>query len=69
MWADKLKVFFEPGSVAVIGASSSPTKLGYAVLKNLAEGGYMQRRIVNPTSPTGRHDSWQRSQRPSRASE
>jgi hypothetical protein len=30
-----LKAFFEPASVAVIGASTHPKKLGYAVLKNL----------------------------------
>jgi acyl-CoA synthetase (NDP forming) len=29
----ELKPFFDPGSVAVIGASSNTTKLGYAVLK------------------------------------
>jgi acetyltransferase len=35
-----LKQFFRPGSVAVIGASTSPEKLGHAVLRNLVEGGY-----------------------------
>jgi len=32
--------FFEPNSVAVIGASRDPEKLGFAVLNNLQEGGY-----------------------------
>lgn len=32
-----LKAFFEPASVAVIGASTDPTKLGHAVLRNLVE--------------------------------
>lgn len=35
-----LKNFFEPGSIAVIGASTNPKKLGYAVVKNLVEGGF-----------------------------
>jgi len=46
-----LKPFFEPSSVAVIGASSNPTKLGYAVLRNLVEGGYAQRGRVYPINP------------------
>jgi acetyltransferase len=32
--------FFQPSSVAVIGASRDPEKLGFAVLNNLIEGGY-----------------------------
>jgi acetyltransferase len=35
-----LDAFFRPQSVAVIGASRDPEKLGYAVLANLKEGGY-----------------------------
>jgi acetyl coenzyme A synthetase (ADP forming)-like protein len=35
-----LKSFFEPKSVAVIGASTDPEKLGHAVVKNLVDGGY-----------------------------
>ena len=35
-----LDSFFKPDSVAVIGASRDPEKLGYAVLANLIEGGY-----------------------------
>ena len=49
-----LELLFEPASVAVIGASPSPTKLGYAVLKNLVEGGYMQQGIVYPINPTAK---------------
>lgn len=45
-----LKPFFEPDSVAVIGASTDPKKLGYAVLENLVEGGY--RGTVYPINPT-----------------
>jgi acetyltransferase len=46
-----LKPFFEPSSVAVIGASRDPDKLGYAVLKNLVEGGYAERGTVYPINP------------------
>jgi acetate---CoA ligase (ADP-forming) len=46
-----LEVFFEPASVAVIGASSKPGKLGYAVLQNLVEGGYLERGPVYPINP------------------
>lgn len=46
-----LKPFFQPDSVAVIGASSNPSKLGHAVLKNLVDGGYAQRGMVYPINP------------------
>jgi len=51
MRSKNLKAFFEPASVAVIGASSSPTKLGYAVLQNLVESGYTRRGVVYPINP------------------
>jgi acetyl coenzyme A synthetase (ADP forming)-like protein len=35
-----LETFFNPQSVAVVGASRDPEKLGYSVLANLKEGGY-----------------------------
>ncbi len=41
--------FFRPDSVAVIGASRDPEKLGYAVLNNLKDGGYKGRLYpINP---------------------
>jgi acetyltransferase len=44
-----LNNFFQPDSVAVIGASRDPEKLGYAVLNNLIEGGYGGRLYpINP---------------------
>jgi acetyl coenzyme A synthetase (ADP forming)-like protein len=46
-----LKAFFEPASVAVIGASANPDKLGYAVLNNLLEGDYARRGKVYPINP------------------
>ena len=35
-----LDTFFSPQSVAVVGASREPEKLGYSVLANIQEGGY-----------------------------
>ena len=37
---DNLSYFFEPRSVAVIGASSNPGKLSYGILKNISQYGY-----------------------------
>ncbi len=37
---NQLIYFFRPSSVAVIGASRDPEKLGYAVLANLKDGGF-----------------------------
>ncbi len=48
-----LDAFFQPDSVAVIGASSNPGKLGHAVLKNLVEGGYAQKGKIYPINPGG----------------
>jgi acetate---CoA ligase (ADP-forming) len=45
--------FFHPASVAVIGASESPEKLGHEILKNLAEGGFPGALYpINPKSPS-----------------
>lgn len=46
-----LDTFFNPQSVAVIGASTNPEKLGYAVVKNLLEGGYSGKGKVFPINP------------------
>ncbi|MEJ2758672.1 MAG: CoA-binding protein, partial [Anaerolineales bacterium] len=46
-----LSFFFNPKSVAVIGASSNPEKLGHAVLRNLIESGYTQKGKVYPINP------------------
>ena len=43
-----LNSFFEPKSVAVIGASTNPVKLGHAVLKNLVDGGYAKNGKIFP---------------------
>ncbi|MCJ7702833.1 MAG: CoA-binding protein, partial [Anaerolineales bacterium] len=46
-----LKAFFEPASVAVVGASTDPAKLGYSVLQNLVEGGFAQHGKIYPINP------------------
>jgi acetate---CoA ligase (ADP-forming) len=46
-----LSAFFEPKSVAVIGASTNPEKLGHSVVKNLVEGGYSDKGRVYPINP------------------
>ena len=35
-----VKALFEPRSVAVVGASRHPGKIGYEILKNLIEYGF-----------------------------
>jgi acetyltransferase len=47
-----LQSFFTPRSIAVIGASTNPDKLGYAVLDNLVNGGFQSDgRAVYPINP------------------
>jgi acetyl coenzyme A synthetase (ADP forming)-like protein len=47
-----LECFFTPKSVAVIGASTNPKKLGHAVLDNLVHGGFLNKtRRVYPINP------------------
>ncbi|MCM8820530.1 MAG: acetate--CoA ligase [Candidatus Omnitrophica bacterium] len=45
-----LKRFFTPESVAVIGASKHPDKLGFKILKNVIDGGYKGK--VYPVNPS-----------------
>ena len=48
-----LKYFFRPESVAVVGASTSPGKVGYDILRNLLKFGYKGRVYpVNPKAKT-----------------
>ncbi len=44
-----LKEFFEPSSVAVIGASGNPEKVGHMILKNIVDAGYAGQ--VFPVNP------------------
>ncbi len=46
-----LDPLFNPASVAVVGASSNPAKLGFHVMKSLIQGGYRGRILpVNPSA-------------------
>ena len=47
----EIKRLFEPESVAVIGASATPGKIGYSVVRNLKNGGYGGK--VYPINPKG----------------
>jgi acyl-CoA synthetase (NDP forming) len=48
---ENLKVLFNPNTVAVIGASENPGKLGFHVMKSLTGGGFEGRIVpVNPNS-------------------
>jgi len=44
-----LQSFFEPKSIAIIGASKKPGKIGYEILKNIVEGGYTGK--IFPVNP------------------
>lgn len=46
--SSNLNHFFKPNSVAVIGASSDPNKLGHAVVNNLIEVGYLENGNIFP---------------------
>ncbi|MBN1217496.1 MAG: acetate--CoA ligase family protein [Anaerolineae bacterium] len=47
----KITRLFEPRTVAVIGASSNPNKIGYTIVKNIVQGGYSGH--VYPVNPKG----------------
>lgn len=44
-----IKDFFEPKSVAIIGASAHPEKIGFAITKNVIDGGYQGK--IYPINP------------------
>ncbi|NOZ75446.1 MAG: hypothetical protein GXO90_08770, partial [FCB group bacterium] len=46
-----IKYLFEPRSIAIIGASSVPTKIGYKILQNIVEVGYQGK--IFPVNPKG----------------
>ncbi|MEG6552651.1 CoA-binding protein, partial [Desulfocurvibacter africanus] len=46
-----LQALFSPQSVAVIGASATPGKIGHTVLKNMIDAGFPGRLI--PVNPKG----------------
>ena len=47
----KIKHLFEPRSVAIIGASSTPNKIGYTIVRNIVQSGYQGK--VYPVNPKG----------------
>lgn len=49
--ADMLEKLFAPNSIAVIGASKTPGKVGYDILKNLVKSGFAG--PVIPVNPSG----------------
>jgi acyl-CoA synthetase (NDP forming) len=46
-----IKLLFEPRSIAVVGASKDPKKIGHAVVKNILASGYAGK--VYPINPSG----------------
>ncbi|MCD6484447.1 MAG: acetate--CoA ligase [Candidatus Odinarchaeota archaeon] len=46
-----LSKFFNPKSVAVIGASTNPSKVGHAIVGNLIDSGYVKIGKVYPVNP------------------
>ncbi|NTW03177.1 MAG: CoA-binding protein, partial [Oscillochloris sp.] len=47
-----LEMIFSPHSVAVVGASPDPTRLGHVVLKNIISNGYHGRIYpIHPSAP------------------
>jgi len=49
---DALKGLFQPRSVAVIGASDNPAKLGHTILKNIVDSGFQGAIYpINPKAP------------------
>ncbi len=49
---EELRPIFSPKSIAVIGASRSPTKLGFEILQNILVNGYKGKVIpINPEAP------------------
>jgi len=49
--APEIRYLFEPRSIALIGASRSPDKIGYKLLENIRAGGYPGK--VYPVNPQG----------------
>lgn len=49
MLSKDLEKFFNPDSIAVVGASRDPDKIGYELIRNLKEGGYPGK--IYPVNP------------------
>ena len=50
----ELEKFFNPKTVAVIGASRNPEKVGHVLLKNLVESGEKMKRNIIPINPNAK---------------
>ena len=46
-----IKLLFEPRTIAVVGASKDPKKIGHTVVKNILASGYAGK--VYPINPAG----------------
>ena len=46
---DKLDAIFAPNSVAVVGASTTPGKVGHDIFANILKGGYQG--VLYPVNP------------------
>ena len=46
-----IKYLFEPKSIAIIGASENPIKIGHVIVKNIVEAGYQGK--IYPVNPRG----------------
>jgi len=49
---DNLKFVFEPKSIAVVGASREPNKIGHVILKNFIDGGFPGK--IYPVNPSAK---------------
>ena len=50
---NQMDYFFEPKSIAVVGASRNPRKVGHVVFRNFVDGGYKGKIFpVNPNADT-----------------
>ena len=49
---EKMEAIFSPGSVAVVGASTTPGKVGHDIFANILRGGYQG--ILYPVNPTAK---------------
>ena len=51
-----LNNLLQPKSVAIVGASTQPGKIGYTVIENLLKGGYRGKDL--PHQPNSFRNSW-----------
>lgn len=49
---EKIEAIFSPRSVAVVGASTTPGKVGHDIFANILRGGYQG--ILYPVNPTAK---------------